>query len=226
MENRVNCLRVTNFYVGKTGEPFKQVMVIQELFRSSPRGMRGITPKMIDKVPRFKKWIKILEQERFFPEGTFKDKTVIVDNNFHPFKVTHEELKQKLIDKHDKTKNIDSRFPVTKCQVIDLSPYVMLESFYWSGEKTKRRVTEKEYKLLKVGDQRKPDQNDFNKLLALEAYQRDEWKEPEPPQKKWQGLTVRVLLEFAPDATSSYGTEIDELDLEYVAEGNDPQDIV
>lgn len=223
--SKVNCLRITSFYVGETGKPFKQLMIVQELFRNNPKEMKGIEMKMLHKVPRFKKWTEILEQEGFVEQGFFQDKVVMVDNYFYGFSIEHEQAKQKYIDKHDKTKNIDSRFPVSECVVVDLSSYVTLESYYWSGNKQKRKVSETSYRLIKVGEVRKPDNRDFCKLLALESYQRGEWKAPPPPEKKWRGLTVRVLLELSPDSAGS-GAEIDDLELAYVDEGGNPEDIM
>lgn len=223
--SKVNCLRITSFYVGKTGEPFKQVMIVQELFRNTPKEMKGIELKMLHKVPRFQKWTEILEQEGFVEKGFFQDKVVMVDNYFYSFSVEHEQAKQKYVEKHNKAKNFELRFPVRECIVVDLSPYVALESYYWSGSKPKRRVTEKEYRLIKIGEMRKPDNRDFCKLLALESYQRGEWKAPQPPERKWKGLVVRILLEFSPDSAGS-GAEIDELELAFVDEGGNPEDIM
>lgn len=213
--NKVNMLRLLEIYVGETGN-FKKLVVVQEIYRNNPRKMKGCELSFLHNVKRFESWIRLLKDNGFVEPDFFEAKTIMIRNSFNGYTSEAPELKEyniKKLEKRDK----DSHFPVKETIVIDLTGYVCLE-FKFRKITNDKRIGDKVFIPLKLDEERKPDSNDFCKLLTLEAYQEGAFELPELP-KRAEMFECYVRLELCPDAKNDSGATITEYEFEKARKG-------
>lgn len=214
--SNINALRITSFFAGNAQKGFKQLMIVQELYQREQK--QGCPLLMLHKVKRFQSWIDYLIEHNFIDSAFFDEEVVMVKNDFFSFNPEAEGLKEKLIQKENHFESGKTAPPVKETIVLDLSGFVFLTVKWTKGA---RKVGDLVNIPVRVGETNKADSYDFNKLLVYEAFQREEWGLPEPPDKA-EGFEIMMKLEFAPDNKKNFGDTIQAYEIQLLQEGVDP----